>query len=100
MSETLIYSLGPHLLTLPPRAHISLDNHRSRQIRFGSNPTHLKWPLPFLSSPPQKGRMLTAAPWEWEPGQIINPLLDIKQDIKEFQYDYHFLYWQGAINET
>lgn len=44
--------------------------------------------------------MLTK-PWaEWEPGQIINPLLHVKHDIKEFQYDCHFLYWQGVINET
>lgn len=32
MSETLMNNLGPHLPTLPPHAHISLDNRRSTQI--------------------------------------------------------------------
>lgn len=99
-SEILIYSLGPHLPSLPPHAHILLDNHRSRQICFGSNPRWLKWILPFLCSPSQKRWMLTTLWAEWELGQIINLLLGIMQDIKEFQYDCHFVYWHGAINET
>lgn len=99
MSEILICNLGPHLLTFLPHAHMSLDNHRSRQICFGSNTRQLKWTLPFLCFLSQKRWMLTT-PWEWKPGQIINPFLDIKQDIKEFQYDCHFLYQQRAINET
>lgn len=99
-SEILIYNLGPHLPTISPPAHVSLDSHRSRQICFSSGPRQRKWTRPFSCSPSQKGQMLTK-PWtEWEPGQIINPLLHVKHDIKEFQYDCHFLYWQGVINET
>lgn len=96
ISEILIYHVGPHPPSLLPCAFRSLGNHRPRQINLGSNPRQLRRSFPFFCSEKidalhDLGRMGTCA---------NNPLLYSKQDTEKFQYDCHFPYWQGAINET